>query len=178
MSKYDIDWSQCHNGVMLCSIQKTADLMPEVIPIINEFVDLEDRELNLDEYAVDVKVHMLMPNQWPCIPNWHRDFIPRGEDNKRDFKSDGITKEKMYAWISGPPFTEFKDKEGNNYFVEADKWHAFDQSDLHRGTMSEIHTWRCFIRVIPKKFIHPTTINIGTKRNHIQVYLDSNKFNW
>lgn len=178
MSKYDIDWSQSHNGVMLCSFEEASRLMPEVHPILFDLVNSGELELGFNDYVVDVKVHMLMPGQWPCIPNWHRDFIPRGEDGKRVPAKEGITGEKMFAWISGGPLTEFKNKDKRCYFVEPEKWHSFTQHDIHRGTMSDIHTWRCFIRVIPKKFIHPTTINVGTKRNHIQVYLDANKFNW
>lgn len=27
--------------------------------------------------VIDVKIHMLMPNQYPCIPNWHYDLVPQ-----------------------------------------------------------------------------------------------------
>lgn len=174
--KYLIDWSKSHNGVMLCSFEKTIELMPEVKPILDELIESKELELPLEDYAVDVKIHMLMPKQWPCIPNWHRDFVPRDENLKRNPK--GITGEKMYEWISGEPRTEFMKKNGETYFIEPEKWHSFTQHDVHRGTMSRIHTWRCFIRIIPKKFIHPTTINVGQLRRHTQVYLDSKTFNW
>jgi hypothetical protein len=173
---HNIDWSKSTNGVMLCSFEKTIELMPEVEPILNELLESDFLELPKEDYAVDVKIHMLMPKQFPCIPNWHRDFVPRDENLKRDFR--GITGEKMYMWLSGTPLTEYKDKAGNNYFKEEQKWHTFTQNDLHRGTMSNEHTWRCFIRVIPKKFIHPTTINVNQKRIHTQVYLNAEKFNW
>lgn len=176
--RHDIDWSKSHNGVMLCSFDKTKELMPEVTPILDELLDSRLLQLDTDDYAVDVKIHMLMPKQYPCIPDWHMDFIPRDENLKRDFK--GTTGEKMYMWLSGEPLTEYMidgDKD-NTYFKPAQCWHSFTQKDIHRGTMSEIHTWRCFIRVIPKKFIHPTTINVGQLRRHTQVYLDSQKFNW
>lgn len=175
MKKHDIDWSKSHNGVMLCSFDKTVELMPEVKPILDELYPL--LEFDKEEYVVDVKIHMLMPKQFPCIPNWHRDFVPRDENLKRDFKA--VTGEKMYMWLSGTPLTEYRDSEtGETYFKEEQKWHTFTQNDLHRGTMSNEHTWRCFIRVIPRKFIHGTTINVGKIRRHTQVYLDSNKFNW
>lgn len=171
------DWSKSHNGVMLCSFEKTKELMPEVTPILEELENSGMLELPVEDYAVDVKIHMLMPKQFPCIPNWHRDFIPRNENNKRDFSQE-ITGEKMYMWLSGAPLTEYRTKDGETYFKPAQQWHTFTRHDIHRGTMSEEHTWRCFIRVIPKSFIHPTTINVGTLRRHTQVYLDSNKFNW
>lgn len=171
---YDIDWSKSHCGVMLCSTEKTKELMPEVSSIIDEVIPL--LESPVSEYLVDVKVHMLMPGQYPCIPNWHRDFMPRDENNKRVQASPSELK--MYMWISGTPLTEYKDEEGNVYTKEPQKWHPFTQADLHRGTLSLSHTWRCFIRIIPKCFVHKTTINQGTLRRHSQVYLDSNKFHW
>ena len=172
-----IDWSKSYNGVMLCSIDETIRLMPEVAPILKELMDSGTLELPWQEYSVDVKIHMLMPNQFPCIPNWHRDFIPRDRNNKKDFKQE-IGTEKMYMWLSGTPLTQYRKIEGGVHFKTAQQWHSFTREDLHRGTMSEEHTWRCFIRVIPKSFIHETTINKGTIRRHTQVYLDSNKFNW
>ena len=172
--RHSIDWSKCHNGVMLCSFEKTVEIMPEVAPILEELKP--QLELPLKEYVVDVKVHMLMPKQFPCIPNWHRDFVPRDMNMKRDFKN--LTKLKMYAWMSASPTTEFMREDKTTFFVEAQHWHEFTQHDLHRGTMSKEHVWRGFIRVIPKSFIHPTTINVGQLRRHTQVYLDAEKFNW
>lgn len=174
--KHDIDWSKSHNGVMLCSFEKTIELMPEVEPILIELIESNILELPIEDYAVDVKVHMLMPKQFPCIPNWHKDFIPRDEKLKRNPR--GITGENMYMWLSGTPLTEYRRKDGTTYFKEPQRWHSFTQYDLHRGTMSTEHTWRCFIRVIPRKFIHPTTINVGKLRRHTQVYLNADKFNW
>lgn len=173
--KYNIDWSKSHNGIMLCSFDKTKELMPEVSPILDDLIN-SGLELPIDEYLVDVKIHMLMPNQWPCIPNWHHDFMPRDDDGKR--LPSKASPKKMYAWISGTPLTEFKDIDGNNYFIEEQEWHSFTQSDLHRGTMSNKFQWRCFIRVIPKCFKHEVTINDGQIRRHTQVYLDACKFTW
>jgi len=155
---------------------KTMELMPEVTPFLEQLYESGMMELEPTEYLVDVKIHMLMPNMWPCIPNWHRDFVPRDMNLKRDFKK--ISGEKMYSWLSGPPFTEYRREDGSKYLMEANEWHAFTQDDLHRGTMCTEHTWRCFIRVIPAKFVHPTTINKGQLRQHIQTYLDVNKFTW
>ena len=173
---HDIDWSKSPNGVMLCSFKEAILFMPEIKPVLAELINSGILELPVQEYAVDVKIHMLMPKQFPCIPNWHRDFVPRDENLKRDFKA--ITGEKMYMWLSGAPLTEYKNKEAENHLKPAQQWHSFTQNDLHRGTLCNEHTWRCFIRVIPKKFIHPTTINIGKRRIHTQVYCDASKFNW
>ena len=169
-----MDWTKSHNGIMLCSYDQTNSLMPEVIPIIDDLIPF--LEYGINDYAIDVKVHMLMPGEYPCIPNWHCDFVPRDENlNKEPSK---ITGDKMYLWVSGPPYTEFK-RPPTKIYTGNYTWVEFDQTDLHRGVISEIHTWRCFIRLIPKWFIHSTTINVGTIRRHSQVYIeDPNKFRW
>ena len=167
------DWSQSHCGVMLCSFTRTVELMPEVGPMLVDLIP--HLEHHLSDYVVDVKVHMLMPNEYPCIPNWHRDFVPRDKNLKK--LNNKITGDKMYLWVSGEPKTEWKSlpkKVGDKY-----EWIEFDQNDVHRGKKSESHTWRCFIRVIPKWFIHLTTKNVGQIRRHSQVYIDKpESFNW
>lgn len=169
---FHIDWTKSHCGVLLCTFDQTEQLMPEVIPILR---DLSDSPEFWKDKLIDVKVHMLMPKQFPCIPNWHCDFLPRDEHGNRiKGKPSG---ELMYAWISGGPLTEFRDREGS-YFIEPQEWHAFTQSDSHRGTMSTMHTWRCFVRVIPAHFAHTNSINSGQIRRHCQVYLNAGKFRW
>jgi hypothetical protein len=165
------DWSQSHNGVMLCTLEQTKELMPEVIPVLMEL----EPEDSWDNYLIDVKVHMLMPEQYPCIPNWHFDFLPRDSEGERI--KGAVSDKKMYMWLSAPPLTLYKDASGE-YTKPAQQWHSFTQRDLHRGQKSEDHVWRCFIRVIPKEFVHDTTINVGKQRRHIQVYADSRKFKW
>ena len=146
MNTEQVDWSKSHNGLMLCTIEQVSNLMPEVTHILNELTP----ELSWDNYYIDVKVHMLMPNQFPCIPNWHYDFLPRGEDGERC--NNSRSEKKMYTWLSSSPLTLYKDSKGVEYTKPAQKWHEFTQHDLHRGQMSDEHVWRCFIRVIPLRF--------------------------
>lgn len=37
--------------------------------------------------VVDTKVHMLMPNMCPAIPNWHSDGVPRGNELRPEAKA-------------------------------------------------------------------------------------------
>lgn len=169
-----IDWSKSHNGVMLCTINQTRELMPEVNDILDSIIP--HLEHNPDDYMVDVKIHMLMPGQYPCIPNWHCDFVPRDLDLKQDRSK--VTGDEMYIWISGAPHTEYKTYR-RKIETEVGPWTVINQKDFHRGVKSEIHTWRCFMRLIPKWFVHPTTINVGQIRRHTQVYIDEpDKFKW
>ena len=171
---HDIDWSKSHNGLMLCTLDQVEELMPEVLPIL---VHLKPED-SWDNYLIDVKIHMLMPEQFPCIPNWHYDFLPRDSEGKRLNCQRGYSDKKMYMWISAAPLTLYKDSRGHEYTKPAKQWHSFTQKDMHRGQVSKDHVWRCFIRVIPKVFLHSTTINVGQVRGHIQVYADSRKFRW
>tara|TARA_R110000822_G_C14989311_1_gene459490 strand:+ start:39 stop:557 length:519 start_codon:yes stop_codon:yes gene_type:complete len=171
----DIDFSKSKAGVMLCSLDRTIAIMPELWGVIEPL--LPTLELDIDDYVFDVKVHMLMPETYPCIPNWHYDFLPRDCNGERCKGEKSNLK--MYTWISGEPLTVYKNRDtGVEYTKPCNEWHSFTQHDLHRGDISKIHTWRCFIRVIPKSFIHSTTKNIGEERRHIQVYCDSSKFRW
>jgi hypothetical protein len=160
--KHEIDWSKSHNGV-------TKELMPEVAPILDELIHSNMLEEVPENYLVDVKVHMLIVGMYPCIPNWHKDFQPR---NTNGIRTKSVNCErKMYMWLSGAPGTEYKRRDGTVYRKEFGVWNTFTRNDIHRGTKAEEDTWRCFIRVIPKDFVHETTINVGKIRRHSQVYL-------
>jgi len=173
-----VDWTKSHCGVFLCTVEETKRLMPEITEILEDLTNSGKLQYNEDDYYVDVKVHKLMPNQFPCIPNWHCDFVPRDHDGNR--MPEKIGTDKMYLWVSGEPKTEWKFPERTNRFTtpEGLEWVEFNQRDLHRGVVSTIHTWRCFIRLIPKSFVHPNTYNMGEIRRHTQVYLDSDNFKW
>jgi len=118
---------------------------------------------------------MLMPNQYPCIPNWHFDNVPR-VNNKQDFdlvKPDAP----MYIWLSGSPLTEFR-KGGKSWHINPKHWVRFTQCDEHRGTMSNAFQWRGFIRATHKSIAPQNRVGSDPLRRHCQVYLDSSNFSW
>jgi len=169
-----IDWSKQHCGLFLATWDQALEKMPDIAPLLKDLEDILQH--NKEDYFIDVKVHKLMPGQFPCIPNWHVDFAPRDENGTRI--RDVLAKDNMYLWISGAPLAEFRNK---NINMEAGKWIKFTQKDTHRGTMAEDFTWRGFIRVIPKWFKHADTKtcnNVDVMRIHSQVYLDAEKFKW
>lgn len=136
-------------------------------------------DVELDEYICDIKKHMLMPKQYPCIPNWHRDFVPRNEELKECLELID-PKAQMFFWLSGPPFTEFKD--GRK--IEANKWIKFTQNDLHRGRPSANHCERTFVRIAPLSIMKQAGVgDVPARqekwiRTHTQVYLDAANFKW
>jgi len=154
-------------GIRYATYDQTILEYPELKPILDSLPE------NYDDFLFDVKVHMLMPNQWPCIPNWHCDHRPRKPDLSVDLSIKTYNPNKnMYLYLSNEPFTEFRD--GRK--VIAGEWVRFNQDDEHRGTMSKKHIWRLFIRASHKDIVPEHAKYFKPK--HSQVYLDSNNFIW
>lgn len=165
----NIKWEEQHNGVHQASYGQLIELMPDLEQLLGTFP--EDPE----DFVWDVKVHMLMPNQFPCIPNWHFDNIPR-VNNLQDF-SLVRPDLPMYLWVSGEPLTEFR-KNGESWLIRAGEWYRFTQEDEHRGTVSSKFTWRGFIRATHKGIYVTNKVGHNPLRRHTQVYLDSTNFKW
>ncbi len=164
-----IKWSEQHGGVHLATYNELRVYMPDVLPALKDFPK------NPENFMWDVKVHMLMPSQYPCIPNWHFDAIPR-VNGVQDFSA--IKPEvPMYLWLSGAPLTVFR-KDGIETPVEPLKWHRFTQEDEHRGTPSDSFTWRGFIRATHKDIAPKRVHWASVLRRHTQVYLDAKTFTW
>ena len=160
-----IDWSKQHCGVHQAPYAAALALMPDLFAVLESFPD----PLGPQAFTWDIKVHMLMPRQFPCIPNWHQDFVPRPDGRERH---DLITPEyPMWMWLSGPPLTEFR-----TGFVRAREWVRFTQADEHRGTPSGDFCWRGFIRATHQKLQPPKPSD--WPRRHCQVYLDAGSYRW
>lgn len=158
-----IDWSKQHCGVHQAPIEILRSLMPDLVPILDTFPD------DPESFTWDVKVHMLMPRQYPCIPNWHTDNVPRVNGIQR---FDKIKPElPMYLWISGAPLTQFK-----HGYVLPERWHRFTQLDEHRGTPASEFCWRGFIRATHRGILEPKKSD--WHRRHCQVYLDAETYQW
>lgn len=158
-----IDWSKQHCGVHQATWLKVVELMPDLGPLINEFPDDESN------FTFDVKVHMLMPGQYPCIPNWHQDFVPRVNGiQKLNLCKPELP---MYLWVSGGPLTQFK-----HGFIRAKEWVRFTQLDEHRGLPASEFTWRGFIRATHKDIQAPKQSD--WLRRHSQVYVNADSYQW
>ncbi len=129
-----IDWSKQHCGVHRAPFDNLRELMPDLEELI-----WESFPENPYDFTWDVKVHMLMPSQYPCIPNWHYDNVPR-INNEQDFSKVRLDLP-MLLWISGPPLTEFLLEDGSVKPVEPETWHRFTQKDMHRGVESKDFQW-------------------------------------
>lgn len=162
----NINWSLQHNGVHQAEFWQLLEHMPDLRDLLTSFPE------DPNNFIWDVKVHMLMPSQYPCIPNWHYDNVPR-VNNKQDF--DKVKPDlPMYLWLSGAPLTEFR--VGGK--ITPQTWVRFTQEDEHRGTMSDSFTWRGFIRATHKGISPMNRAGSDVRRRHSQVYLDANNFSW
>jgi len=122
----NFNWSNSICGMHKAHHSEVLKYMPELIPVMASFPN------DVTEFVWDVKIHMLMPRQYPCIPNWHSDLVPR--DHKLLEQWDKIDPSApMYLWISNEPLPEFFD--GRE--VKAQTWVRFNQLDTHRGTESK-----------------------------------------
>ena len=147
-----------------------------------------------DKWEVDVKIHMLMKGQYPCIPNWHCDNVPRVKGNLQ--WQEATDEQNMYLWVSGKPTTEFLAQdfqtgnisthgelaesiiEGNpdTFQIPEQTWVGMSQLTPHRGTVATENCWRIFVRVTDKK-IMSVRPQISKIRRHCQVYLPYD-FHW
>lgn len=163
----DIEWNKQICGVHQATFDQMIEIMPDLEKVNETFPD------KVSDFIWDVKVHMLMPGQYPCIPNWHYDNVPR-VNNAQDFSL--VTPElPMYLWLSGEPLTEFR----NGGKIKARTWVRFTQEDEHRGTVSSKFCWRGFIRATHKGIMQgrPREGHDPVRR-HSQVYLDAANFSW
>lgn len=164
----NIDWSKFGCGVHQAPFEIIMDYMPALVQagIWNDFPE------NLSKFTWDIKIHMLMPRQYPCIPNWHADNVPRVAGRQQ---FDKIKPEyPMYLWLSNGPLTEFEDG-----YVMPQKWVRFTQKDNHRGTAASEFGWRCFIRGTHVEIMQPKKVKHESEyiRRHCQVYV-SEDYKW
>lgn len=179
-------------GLFRCNLADAHIMLPE-LKALYESAPVD----NPEEWEIDVKIHMLMKDQYPCIPNWHCDNVPRVDGKVRYDMVDSL-KPPMYLWVSDEPTTEFfrydtevgrplQDHGGispliNEYAIETTRipsmtWVSLDQLTPHRGTASKSYTWRVFARLTHRS-IAPVRSVDSVIRRHAQVYLDAEKFTW
>jgi len=175
-------------------------LASQLMPSMRDLVDSAPID-NPEDYELDIKVHMLMVGQFPCIPNWHCDNVPRDESGLRfDLIRDDVPP--MLLWISDGPETEFLSEpeeavavpsshqetgrwinqaidqgEIDTQFIEPNAWYSMDQRTPHRGNRATKAGWRVFARATHKSIAPARPVN-SVIRRHAQVYLDAATFGW
>lgn len=203
VKKTNIDLTSINLGDLYCGLFRCPLVLAEsYIPELKELYDSAPVE-NKEEWELDLKIHMLMKDQYPCIPNWHCDNVPRVEGETRyDLIKEGTPS--MYLWLSDNPTTQFlnqeylwefedvtshdvlakkimehKDNIERNVFKSAppQTWISIDQTTPHRGTIALENGWRVFARLTHKSITPVRPVNNYIRR-HCQVYLNANTFSW
>lgn len=178
-------------GLFRAPLDEAQNLLPELRALYNTApVPFEDWA----KWELDIKIHMLMPGQYPCIPNWHCDNVPRIDGKLCYDKADPDVP--MYIWISSGPETEFLQRPHEcftptdhgqlreligwmgtpRFRLQPQTWYRFDQLSPHRGHAATENCWRIFARLTPRE-IAPGRPVISKIRRHAQVYLPSD-FHW
>jgi hypothetical protein len=139
---------------------------------------------------------MLMEGQYPCIPNWHTDNVPR-VDGKTRFDLIEEDAKPMYLWLSSGPATEFfvYSLSVNDSDIKSHKdiavmahgaktcqlppqqWCSMTQLTPHRGVAADCNQWRVFVRLTHKSIDSERPV-MNKVRRHAQVYLDAQNFTW
>lgn len=177
--------------------EKGSDLTRSFLEILpDEFADAKD-------LVIDSRVHMLMPNWYPCIPGFHHDDVPRErQDGQPNYKNPSYHAKHCLVLVGDCCPTEFAVGEAEFPDVELGQtyykvWHPmvkekiqnkqlqsvmapsnrlvfFDAYTWHQGTPAIKNGWRWFVRA---------TINTGRKptnelRRQVQVYLENPMEGW
>lgn len=105
--------NSCPNGLFRATFKEAIELMPELTELFDSAWRMLRREGHIpQDFEIDIKVHMLMPGQFPCIPNWHCDNVPRcpltGATSYVRAEEAYVSGEPpMFLWVSGTPCTRF-----------------------------------------------------------------------
>lgn len=179
-------------GLFRCPLPLAYELMPELAALYRSApVD------NPEEWELDLKIHMLMKDQYPCIPNWHCDNVPRDAAGVVDYRQTSDLAPPMLLWVSDGPETEFlaaplnlPTPRGHRELAESIResgaavqkivpqvWTSMDQLTPHRGTKATKDGWRIFARLTHRS-ITPDRPVLSYLRRHCQVYLDATSFEW
>lgn len=171
-------------------------------PITHEFLNLLSPDWK--NAIFDSRVHMLMPDWWPCIPGWHHDDVPRtrtdGQPNYHD--PANVTEHAMFLVNGKIAPTKFalgqvelhEPSSGQTIYRD---WHNvveylieqgelatmnapsnqviyFNHQTFHRGVQAVGNGWRFFIRATKNSQRKPT----NELRKQVQVYLSYPEMGW
>jgi hypothetical protein len=168
-----------------------------------EFLLQLPTHLHSHNTIIDSRVHMLMPGWYPCIPGWHHDDVPRGNDGQPDYYTPPYRSHHALALYNGSICpTEFavgqvEFSEPDNHAVVYKEWHKevveniqrgklehilapadqivlFDDRTWHQGTAAVANGWRLFLRASWNTHRKPT----NEIRRQTQVYMEDIHAGW
>lgn len=185
-------------GLHRTPLLKAFSVLPEMSDLLaNAKSMLMDEGHIPSEWVVDIKIHMLMPRQFPCIPNWHCDNVKR-INGVVDYENINPNAPPMYLWLSEGPCTEFLARDVtlksvanhgelheelellknvvDTTHIKPQQWISMKQNTPHRGVAATKDGWRVFVRLTHKSIDSDRPV-ISELRRHCQVYLPQD-FHW
>lgn len=168
------------------------------------FLESLPKELQNENTIIDSRVHMLMPNWFPCIPGFHHDDVDRNTENGQpNYKNPSYRPKHALILFSGDVCpTEFAIGEAEfsnpeQHDIVYKHWHKeviekiskgeltsvfapnnnivyFDDRTWHQGTKALKNGWRLFIRASWETNRKPT----NEIRRQVQVYLENPMEGW
>jgi hypothetical protein len=173
-------------------------------PIYQQFLTSLPLLPDFKYISVDSRIHMLMPDWYPCIPGWHcDDFYRPGNGQFSQPDLEHLPPIQHFAMvIGGTAFTVFaggpwelpapsaldtgrnlyaqyhqliEDNLGRyNRQVKSGEIVAFDGLVFHRGTVAEANGWRLFVRLTQSNHWEPK----NELRTQTQIYLPAPFNGW
>jgi hypothetical protein len=174
-------------------------------PITTTFIRALDKKfIKSEDLIIDSRVHMLMPNWFPCIPGFHLDDVPRERSDKQpnhfnpSYQSkhamllingdicptqfalgkgelEDIAEGEKYYKVWHPKVEQMcKDGVLERHDAESNQIIYFDWNTWHQGTRAIKSGWRFFIRATVNTKRKPT----NELRRQVQVYLESPMEGW
>ncbi len=179
-------------------------------PITRAFIDQFCKENNVSDesfgrdFVIDTRVHMLMPGWYPCIPGFHHDDVPRGEDGQPNYVNPEYRSKHVLGMVNGEICpTQFALGRANLTLPESGivykHWHTeveqllsagelelfevpsgvlvyFDCDTLHQGQAALQNGWRWFGRI---SWDTDRVKNVTNEiRRQVQVYLEFPMQGW
>lgn len=149
-------------------------------PCLDEFI----AKLPPGDCLIDTRSHILKRGMYPCIPNWHLDYIARGRDGR--LRLDDPSNAQMFHIIAfiGPAPTEVAvepvavsdigswselDVDGPTTHVAERRLHRLEWNTAHRGTMAGEAGKRLFMRA---SFGVEGKMPANELRKQVQVYVE------
>lgn len=140
-------------GLFRCDLNEAYNVMPELAALYDTCPIPRDQ---YGEWEIDLKIHMLMPRQWPCIPNWHCDNVPRDSNGFTDYalgRDIADVAPPMYLWVSSTPCTQFLSRDVLMPYMPANHGDV-GKFIMELGLREDLHDDRPFLTTIePQQWI-------------------------
>jgi hypothetical protein len=169
-----------------------------------QFLNALPEDWKNNRTIIDSRVHMLMPNWYPCIPGYHHDDVPRERsDGQPNYFDPSYRSEHAMILYNGSicptefaiGIAEFDDVQLGDIYYK--KWHQsvmeklnagqlekisapentvifFNDRTWHQGVKAVSGGWRLFIRASRNTGRRPT----NEVRRQVQVYLENPMEGW